>query len=294
MPSTTSKRRRRRSASRPGLLDGVAHLVDAGTADDPGNLLVYVADAGGGEVDLGLQPVPIELHPSDALLGLVADPSWSIVGVRASGTLHHLDGGGPSERTRTTYLVDRRGHDAAVVRRGDEVLSLPGPAEGTLPDLCRRVLGLPTPPPPPTTRPLWTAMWLDRVIDAWGDPARRSGLSGSWTEVALLHPATTRASGDDVLALDDPLRLAALAADHAAAFPWDRLRLEPETAPLPGSDLSADVARWMDDGCFARWALGAFPPPAALARDLIGLLEPGVIDSLVQVVAANLEDDGAP
>jgi hypothetical protein len=294
VPSTTSKRRRRRSAARPDLLDAVAHLIDASTADEPDHLLVHVADAGGGELDLGVKPVPVDLHPSGALLGLVADPSWTIVGVRASGTLHHLDGSGPSERTRTTYLVDRHGRDAAVVRRGDDVVSLPGPAEGTLPDLCRRVLGLPTPPPPPTTRPLWTAMWLDRVVDAWGDPARRSGLSGTWTEVALLHPAAATASADDVLALDDPLRLAALAADHAAAFPWHRLRFEPRAAPLPGSELTADEARWMDDGCFARWALGAFPPPAALARDLTGLLEPSVLASLVRVVAAGLEDVEAP
>jgi hypothetical protein len=293
VPSTTSKRRRR-SAARPDLLDAVAHLIDASTAAEPDHLLVFVGEAGGGELDLGLTPVPIGLHPSGALLGLVAEPAWSIVGVRASGTLHHLDGSGPSERTRTTYLVDRHGRDTALVRRGDHVVSLPGPAEGTLPDLCRRVLGLATAPPPPTTSALWTAVWLDRIVEAWGDPARRAALTGSWTEVALLHPATTTASADDVLALDDPLQLAALAAAHAAAHPWQRLREEPGTVHLPGSELTSDQARWMDDGCFARWALGAFPPPAALARDLVELLEPSVVASLVEVVAADPADDGAP
>jgi hypothetical protein len=288
MPSTTSKRRRR-AAARPALLDAVAHLVDAGSDGEPGHLLVYVADLGTGELELGLKPLPVEVHPTEELLGLVADPGWSVVGVRASGTLRHVDGSAPAERVHSTYLVDRHGHDVSLVRRGDGVTSLPGPAEGTIPDLCRCTLGVATPPPPPSTAPLWTALWLDRVLDAWGDPARRRRLSASWTEVALLHPAAANASADDVLALDDPLRLAELAANHAAAWPWDRLRREPDAAPLPDGALTADLASWMDDGCYARWALGAFPPPAVLARDLAGLLEPSVTTPLVAALAA-----GAP
>src|SRR3546814_8885037 len=62
---------------------------------------------------------------------------------------------------------------------------------------------------------------------------------------------------------------------HAACWPWARLRLEPGGAPLPpGNELPSHVAAWMDDGFYARWALGAFPSAARLVHDLAGLVAP--------------------
>ena len=160
-----------------------------------------------------------------------------------------------------------------MLRFDDDVLEPPGPAEGTIPDLCRRVLGLPTAPAPSSTAALWTAMWLDRLVDRWAQPDRRADLLSSWAQVAILHPAVHAPSPPDLLAVADPASLAAV------ARPRGRRRL---ARPPPGRACRsrcptvrspAGIARWMDDGFFARWTIGAFPPihPTALTlRDLLG------------------------
>jgi hypothetical protein len=45
----------------------------------------------------------------------------------------------------------------------------------------------------------------------------------------------------------------------------------------------------MDDGFFARWTIGAYPPVATLAVDLRELLGDPLGPQLVEVVAALLE-----
>ncbi|MGH9274250.1 MAG: hypothetical protein ACRDZU_06360, partial [Acidimicrobiales bacterium] len=144
----------------------------------------------------------------------------------------------------------------------------------TIPDLCRRVLALPTPPAPSSTAVLWTVAWLDRVIEAWGDPPRRQ-LMSSWAGIAVLHPAAL-ARPHDLADPHDPAQLVAAARVHAAEWTWARLRGEPDALLLPDAHLPEHITSWMDDGFYARWALGAFPHPATLARDLLGLLDPAL------------------
>jgi hypothetical protein len=80
----------------------------------------------------------------------------------------------------------------------------------------------------------------------------------------------------------------AAALAHAAAWPWSRLRAEPEALQLPDGHLPAPITSWMDDGFYARWALGAFPHLATLARDLFDLLDPELrapfVDALERVL----------
>jgi hypothetical protein len=272
MRSTSSSHRRlHASPAPPRHIDALARLIDEGTVDEPGHVLVHVADDGA-DLLLGVRPLDPGTHPFTELAGCTAPPEWTMVGLRVRGTAHHLEGDHPPTSTSTTFLLSRDGAERSVLRTGDSVRALPGPATGTLPDLCRRVLGLPTAPPPPTTGGLWTVAWLDQLVDAWGDPARRAQLASSWEHVASLHPALGSAGVDDP-GRADPAQLAALARAHADAWGWERLRHHPEALPLPDGQLPVDITTWMDDGFYARWAVGAFPPLTVLALDVLDLLD---------------------
>lgn len=287
MRSTSSHRRLHASPTRPAQIDALVRLIDEGTVDDPGHLLVHVADDGD-DVLLGVRPLDAGTHPFTELAGCIAPPEWKMVGLRVRGLAHQLDGDIPPTRTSTTYLVDRGGAERSIMRTGDRVQALAGPATGTLPDLCRRVLGLPTAPPPRTTTTLWTVAWLDRVIEAWGDPTRRVRLASSWADVAALHPALSPPGDGDRLGLEEPARLAAIARDHAHAWGWERLRHHPAVLPLPEGSLPVEISTWMDDGFFARWALGAFPPLEVLAIDVLDLVDDHVRAPFVASVEALL------
>ena len=172
-----------------------------------------------------------------------------------------------------------------MLRTGDDLTVLTGPSAGTLPDACRRVLGLPTAPAPRTTALLWTVVWLDRILQAWAEPDASAEPLTTWEQVARLHPAAELAAGRT---LAQPEHLVELARCHAAHWCWARLRAEPERLPLPDGDLSRRITGWMDDGFYARWALGAFPSPVTLARDLSGVLEPSLAACLTDVLEAGL------
>jgi hypothetical protein len=288
MRSTTSSRRLRSRPPRHRPIVAIARLIDEATVEDRDHVLIYVEEDPNDEIVLGLKPFDSDIHPFDELAGFDAPPEWAMFGLRVRGTAHHLEAARPPERTTTTFLLHRSGEESSILRMGDELQELPGPAIGTLPDLCRRVLGLPTDPPPPTTALLWTVAWLDRILEGCGDPARYSRLCSSWAQMALLHPAVRLAPDDDLLNLDDPARLVALGRAHTEAWPWSRLRAEPAALHLPDGDLPPDVTGWMDDGFYARWAFGAFPHPATLAHDLSGVLGDELGSVLVGAIAGLL------
>ena len=288
MPAPSARRRRHRG---PGhtLLPSLAALVDQATADDPGHVMVRVAGPIHPEVELGFRPLDAGSHPFEVLAGFEAPDDWSAVGLRTTGRARHLeDPEAPPRRVAGTFLVDRLGREASVLRFDDDVVEPPGPAEGTIPDLCRRVLGVPTAPAPASTASLWTAMWLDRVIERWGQPHRRCELV-SWAQVAILHPAVHAPSPPDLLTVADPASLASVARAHAAATTWHDLRHAGESLPLPDGPLPPDVARWMDDGFFARWTIGAFPPLLTSAFEVRGLLGDELGGQLMQAMVGILD-----
>lgn len=268
MRSTTSRRLRSCPPHHPSLLE-IAHLIDEVTRPEPGHVAVHVADDPD-ELVLGLAPIEADRHPFTVLAGCAAPATWRAFGLRVVGTAHHLDGEAPSARASTIFVVDRSGAERSLLRQGDALADLPGPASGTIPDLCRRVLGLATEPAPRSTAALWTLGWFDAVLAAWGDPQQRAGLGSSWARIAALHPAVD----PDLERVPTPEQLVRLARAHAAAWPWRRLRTAPSGVRLPGSALPADVAAWMDDGFFARWTLGGLPPATELLRDVGGLVDP--------------------
>lgn len=283
-----SPRRLRSRPSRHDRLLAVAELVDERSVDDPGHVLVHLAEPRT-EVVLGLRSSAVDLHPFDLLAGVTAPPEWWAFGIRARGRAHHLDEPGRvTEGIATTFLVDRGGREASLLRAGETVTPLTGPAVGTIPDLCRRVLGCPTAPPDCSSLHLWTTRWLDAVLAEWGRPERRRAVTSSLGALTALHPA---AEGEPI---ECAAELAARALAHAQRWTWAALRHAGEPLELPDGALPADVCRWMDDGFFARWTLGAYPSVATLAVDLRDLLGEPLGQQLLEAIVAILEQAPPP
>jgi hypothetical protein len=270
--------------------------LDAGSARE--SVILRLA-TGTGPDEAGLGVLPLEgSHPLDLLLGLDAPASWRALGVSCSGRAHSIGPGGRVRRRTdspsvwVTVLLDRSGGASGLLRRGLEVTPLPGPPEGVVADACRRALGLSTAPPPADTTELWTLCWLDRVVDAGGRSSATRGWI--WSDVARLHPASTMAieAGRPRAGDVDPECLAVATTALARAWPWARLRAEPAVLDVPGPLPRRDVARWMDDGMWARWVLSSFPALDDLVEAAAGLLPADLAGRVQRVLAQS--GAGAP
>jgi hypothetical protein len=255
-------------------------------------------------------------HPLDLLLGLTAPPGWAGIGLRCQGHAYDLavdprassdqpppdlraPSGPPAPDERVepiavvvTVLLDRTGHGAGLLRRGAATTRLDGPPEGVVGDACRRALGLPTGPPPPSTTDLWLRIWLDRLVEAvvFADDG---GRFTSWAAVAALHPAApgqatspranTRSTRQPPL-VDDPYLLADATLQMAALWPWSRLRLDPELVDTAQPPLPGHLAGWMDDGMFARWVLSDLVALDVLASTVEALLPPAIAAAVAETV----------
>jgi hypothetical protein len=272
------------AARRARAPEGALLRVSASDADTPGELAWFPIDP---------------IHPLDLLLGFVAPVHWWALGVSSCGRQHPIGGDGrvvrsaDSPRVRITVLIDRSGGGAGLLRRGDELTTMPGPPGGTVADACRRALGVGTAPPPSTTVGLWTRCWLDRLVDTLagsGGAGGRGPGPPTWHDVTRLHPAssvvTARWSrlgfGPDADALADATRAL------ADAWPWARLRADPAVVDVPGPLPDARVAAWMDDGMWARWLLAAFPALDDLVDAACSLLPPNLAKAARQVVCASV------
>lgn len=258
------------------VLAALVRVADEALDDDAVLRVHDTAPAAG-----SLAWTPLEgVHPLDVLLGAVAPPHWRAIGVRARGIAAGPDG---TDDVVVTLLVDRSGAAASTMRRGDAVVPLPGRPDGMVADACRRALGLPTAPPPASTVGLWTLVWLDRLVAAAG--ARAPGQGWSWADVARLHPAVTAAPAPGT-GPPSPAAVAVAAQALAEAWPWAQLRTAPSVVDLPGGAPGPTVSRWMDDGMWARFALGAYPAVADLVAAARALVAPVVADAVALVVRA--------
>jgi hypothetical protein len=259
-------------------------------------------------LDLGVHPLDGD-HPLEALLGFVAPPDWLALGVTSPGLGHPTpgepgDGRRVSERVHVTVLLSRTGAAAGVIRRDTHVSRLGEAPGGVVADACRRALGLPTAPPPPTTAGLWTLSWLDRLVETLTASAGPPGPM-TWPEATGLHPAapTTAPPTPETLAQatgrpataptttpPTPETLAQATGRRAAEWPWPRLRAAPPRAGTPGPQPTPAQAAWMDDGMFARWLLAWFPPLDDLLDACHDLLPQAVADRVEDTVALSLTD----
>jgi hypothetical protein len=212
-----------------------------------------------------------------AFRGFEAPDDWWAFGVACAGTVVRLDHPDHSRLAGepVVHLVSRSGASISCV--GGQAmppldLGEAQPIEGRLADACRRVLQIPTPPPPADTRLLFALQWLDSVSQVAFTHVERPL---AWHDVVRMHPFADAVTSSELgVYLDDHVVEVGNAAGRA--WSWSRLR----TACAQGKEtvpgLTAAEAAWADDGCFARMLLEVYPELDDLLVALGALLEPEV------------------
>jgi hypothetical protein len=185
------------------------------------------------------------------------------------------DGAGPSlvpagESMVLSFLVDRSNRSVSVMHIAGQAPIVIETDEiddtvGALSDTCRRVLGLPTPPPERSMAHLWATVWLDRVVE---QAVARPEARPDWHTVAGLHPALGYLvlAGTPALPHAGDLLVQAGRA-FAAAADWADLRdeyLGDVPDDRPDRLLEPPLVAWMDLGMFSRCVLGRMPDLADL------------------------------
>jgi hypothetical protein len=234
----------------------------------------------GDGVELIVRPVdgPDPIH---ALYGFEAPAEWHAFGVVADGRGVGTAPTGVRQAVRLGVLVTRDGDELSLLRRADGSDLCLGrgddrdlPLEGRVPDTCRRVLGLPTPPPDADPAELWATLWLDALLGAAAaDPG-----AVDWSAAARAHPCFDAVTGGHP-------ELADLCRDHLVelgraarqAWPWAALLEAGRTGQLPSLGIPPDLATWMDEGMFSRELLGQLVPLPDLLAALGGVLGPDVL-----------------
>ena len=280
-------------------VEGLAVLAEVADArlDREGVTSLVRVRLAADDVELGWRPLDGE-HPVDVLTCFVAPDDWWAIGVAAIGTAHHLGGVRPSVRVHNVHLVGRDGTWASSLRPvddpdADELLTAAsggasddrGRPVGRIDDVCRRSLGLATAPPSGDTSSYFAQRWLDAVVES-GARRRRAW---TWADVAALHPATS-AFGD---CHDTPMALAQAAHRLATWRDWPTLRRTCAAGMWEEPGIAAEVADWLDDGAFARWAAGGYPELGDLRLALVDLLPPPVLRAVESTLSSTVLDLGA-
>jgi hypothetical protein len=235
----------------------------------------------------------VELGGDDPVLGLIGraiPSSWRAVGLRAGAHARRGDDPATAQSGNVVHIVHRDGTAVTVLSFPSVDRLVLGPdmeiRDGRVPDACRRLLGLPTAPPP-------TSM-TSFVVDSWlAVCAKTATLSPglTWSEVVSLHPASAAEMSSlvpppngYVLSETDaeaptPAEVAAATERLGVSLGWERFHsacISSRFTPCP--NLSADAAAWMDAGMFARWVHGELPPRELVLDVLDAVLQPGASD----------------
>lgn len=133
-----------RHGSHPSsLLSAIAHLLDGSWADQPNDIFVLLLDdpPSPDGLTFALRALPPGRHPCETLHDFVPPTGCWGVGLVVHGRAHMLDAlDQPAESIVSTYVRHRDGRQVSLLRRGDSVEELRGPAVGRLPDLCEQIL----------------------------------------------------------------------------------------------------------------------------------------------------------
>jgi hypothetical protein len=207
------------------FLESLADSLCSGVADKGEGLLVHIgADSDGPSV--GVLPLDGRA-PTDLLLGATAPLDWLVLGVATLATARSLDSGGKLGRAAAVILVARDDRVIGCLRHDGRVIT-EAPTTGHTLDCLRLALGLPTPPPEVPPAHVFAVLCLERLA-AGGSPE---------AVVEVL-----KSTEDLVRWLD-----------------WDRVRRLAVGVAGDELALTAEDANWLDNGAFARWVTGGFPP----------------------------------
>jgi hypothetical protein len=275
----------------PAVLVRVSRAIEPATAGDRGLLR------------------PIELGPDDpvaAVVGMSLPAGVDAVAFAADAATRSAADERPGDRGRLIHLV---------ATSGLSVTLLPGPdgrrigpttdvQAGRVPEVCRRLLGLGTAPPPDAGIATVTHLWLGKVARL---AAVEPGLG--WGAVLAAHPFVEFLEdavddrSDDPWGDDDLPSFATVVHDAASGltpatvvswssrcaeqWSWSRLRrrVAADHPALIGHALTGPQSAWMDDGMFARWTMGELPPPAAALEVIGATLHPGALVRLHATLA---------
>ena len=257
----------------PGPTDlvGIVDLASIGVVPEPG-----------GRPDHLVLTTLDDPDPVASLLGRSSPDAFWAVGLVTGATARPLDGAPGADDATFVHLVDRRGVSVGVLStqgaRARTEGPTPEPARGRAADACRRMLGLPTAPPPPDMTAHVVDLWLARTTRAALD---QPGLD--WPAVVRHNPAHDLAPGT---AVPTPAAIARHTVAFGDQLDWERYRQRcVDAGTTPFGELDGSVARWMDAGMFARWLLGESMPWSGHLDLLEGLLSPGAADRLRAAVA---------
>lgn len=242
-----------------------------------------------GHVEMAVPPADLD-DPIGALVGRDAEPEWTAYGVVTSGRVHDLaDEAGRvygrarpvEQRARMGHFVDRAGATVSYLQLcGEPLRRDDSPAVGRVDDVCRRALGLATPPPSAPMELFWAGRWLEDVLVT----ASRARIDLAWSRVVALHPAShpsARAVTRPLPSEPDPTSLAAAARRLASAWSWEDLRaLVAEGGARTVDGVTPAAAAWMDAGMFSRWVL-ADAPPLAVLRAALAAAVPGPVAAAI-------------
>jgi hypothetical protein len=274
------------------LVDAIGAALDLGPGD-PARLVRVRAAAGDPELELGFCPLEPGAHPLEALVGFVAPPDWTAIGVACTGKARHLDHRAVAVPVAIVQLVARSGAWASswvplgpagepaaagegLREAGSASGADQGAATGRVDDALRRALGLTTSPPVEGTARLWASQWLDTLLA--GAALERGGTTRRRRTLATLVAAHPAAQAFD---LDPACCRVADLISHGTRLgvlrSWSQLRGACADGRWSHEELSPATAAWLDDGAFSRWLLGAYPELGEL-RDALGdLLAPSAL-----------------
>jgi hypothetical protein len=184
------------------------------------------------------------------------------------------------DRMRLCCLVARDGSVATLLRSPDGLIATSGEAEGRVIDALRRTLGLPTPTAEQTTADLLAILWLEALL-----AAADSGAILGWPAAAGLHPAmrVLAAEGHDIA----PEHFTMIARVATAAWSWENLRLQAVQERWMDHLIPPGLARWMDEGMFARWLLGEVASLASATSAVQAVMDPRVWHQIATVITAS-------
>ena len=220
----------------------------------------------------------MDLHSEDPvkqLFGIVVQRSVNAVGICAPAMVTTAE---QKPETGTDHVVihvvNRHGTSVTTLTTGSDSRRFgpnTDPQTGRVPDTCRRVLGLPTCPPTDSMTDFVLAAWLEVIARHALD---RPGLE--WSDITGLHPAT-----HCVPAPITPTALAKATLDLGTSLDWDRFRrVIAKVGGFPFGDNAIEIAAWMDDGMFSRWAMDSIPTCNEALDLLEAVLGPATFDRL--------------